>query len=101
MTRFEVDVPPPGGGRLLLDARADFAGQTMQLSVGGRRLAAVEFFAMGTFERFEISLDLEPGKHEIEISHSHWHEPSETDDRPLAVLFRTILLLPPQEGARG
>ena len=101
VTLLEVNVPPPGGARLVLDARAEFGGQTMRFSVGGRRLSEVKFFASGAFERFEISLDLQPGVHEIKISHSHWREPSETDSRPLAVLFRTILLLPPHEGAGG
>lgn len=93
-TRLELEVPAPGGGRLVVEARADFGGQTMRVSVDGRRLTEVGFVTPGTFERFHIELDLEPGHHELETAHSHWHEPSVTDDRQRAVLFRTILVLP-------
>ena len=94
LTRVELNVPPPGGGRLLIDARGDFAGQTMQLRVGARRLRDVTLTVPGRFAKSEIALGLEPGLHELEIVHSHWHEPMVTDDRPRAVLFRTLLVLP-------
>ncbi len=94
VTRFEVRLPAAARVRLAWDARADFPDQTMTLRISGRPVHSHVFSAPSVFEHGEILQDLAAGRHLVEIEHSHWHEPSERDDRPLAVLLRNFTVLP-------
>ncbi len=94
VTRFEVRLQADAHVRLTWNARADFPDQTMTVKVSGRAIHSHRFSAPGVFERREILHDLTTGRHQIEIEHSHWHDPSEQDDRPRAVLLQTFTVLP-------
>ena len=67
-------------------------GQTMTVLVSGRQVVSHEFIEQNEFEQLELSLELAPGRHLIEIRYSRWREIDENDNRPLAVLFRTLLV---------
>ncbi len=94
VTRFEVRLPVAARVRLAWDARSDFPDQTITLKISGRPVHTHAFSAPSVFEHGEVFQDLTAGRHLVELEHSHWHAPSERDDRPLAVLLRNFTALP-------
>ncbi len=94
VTRFEVRLPRAARVRLKWHARADFPDQTMTLKVSGREVHSHRFSGPGVFEHGEVACDLVAGRHLVELEHSHWHIPTERDDRPRAVLLSTFTVLP-------
>ena len=92
-SRFEIDVPPTGGVRLILEGISSLPGQTMTVRVSGSAVGEHRFASLDNFERIELDLERSPGSHVVELQYSQWYQPDEHDDRPRAVLFRTLLAL--------
>lgn len=90
-SRLEIDVPASGAVRLVLDGTSGLAGQELRLKLGEETLARHRFASREDFELVDLVLELAPGRHSLELAYSHWYPPGEDDDRPRAVLFRTVM----------
>ncbi len=91
MSRFEIEVPPSGDMQLVLTAAPGVPGQTMTVMASGDLVAEHTFGSPGEFDDVVVDLELAPGRHTVELHYRDWLPPSETDARPLAVLFRALL----------
>ncbi len=94
VSRFEVRLPRATRVRMRWHARGEMPGQTMKLRVAGSEIFNHRFDQLGVFEQGEVFHDLLAGSHLLELEHSHWHSPSELDNRPRAALLRDFTVLP-------
>ena len=99
-TRLEIDSATAGRARLIFEGRSSFPDQTVTVKVADRVVGSHHFDQPEGFERFVLDLDLAAGRQVVELAHSHWFPPSETDARRRAVLLRTLVALHPPAAAR-
>jgi hypothetical protein len=77
-------------------ARGAMAGLEMTIRVDGREIGRHVFANDRDFERFAFVVSLQPRRHEVEMSYSNWAKEA---DKPMAVLFKSMELVPAAAGA--
>ncbi len=90
-SRLELEVPPSGAVRLVLDGNSGLVDQQLAVGVAGHQIASHRFASRQDFERLDLLLELPPGRQTVELAYSHWYQPGKDDNRPRAVLFRTVM----------
>jgi hypothetical protein len=84
-------VPTSGHYHLTAETRG-IAGQHMDFIIDGKFKYTQIFTNSVDFVPLDLALDLTPGRHKVEFDYSTWRTPA--NDLPMAVLFRTLKLLP-------
>jgi len=84
-------VPTSGHYHLMAETRG-IAGQHMDFIIDGKFKYTQIFTNSVDFVPLDLALDLTPGRHKVEFDYSTWRTPA--NDLSMAVLFRTLKLLP-------